>query len=77
MAYKNAEIDWAAYAALYFSEMREAYKENPAVFKNTAKRLDNVEFICWCNNKRIQDKKCHRFLLMEIMEKVRMANNYV
>ena len=71
MAFKNKEIDWTEYTRRYIIEMRDAYREHSEIFKRDAKRLDNIEFYCWCMNFNFPTKECHRFLLRDILEKVR------
>jgi len=71
MFYKNKFISWNDYVKKYYQEMRESFKINRQIFYEIASQLDEVELICWCTNKRHQDKKCHRFLIKEILENVR------
>ena len=69
-SFKDRWITWKEYVPLYIEEMRQAYKKNSKPFHDMALRLDNVEFVCWCS----RDPKnpwCHRFLLREILMKVR------
>jgi len=70
-AYKDGSISWTEYVEKYTDEMRSAYRDNSDLFVQMAKRLDNVEFYCWCNNMNKQDEKCHRFLLRNILNKVK------
>lgn len=69
---KMGGISWQEYTERYYAEMREAYQGNPDAFRAMARRLDQVEFICWCNAKAKGGRtRCHRFLLRQILEKVR------
>ncbi len=70
MSYKDGFISWNEYIKKYYQEMRESFKTNRQVFYEVAKQLDEVEFICWCIKKKKQDKKCHSFLIREILENV-------
>lgn len=71
MSHKNGFINWDEYTDAYKKEMREAFLFDPDSFYEMADRLENVELICWCNAKKKQDNKCHRFLLQEILLKVK------
>jgi uncharacterized protein YeaO (DUF488 family) len=69
--YKAGGMTWDEYVDRYKNEMRAAYQADPTPFIEMARMLDNVEFVCWCNTKRRQDDRCHRFLLRAILVKVR------
>lgn len=71
MAYKGGALSWPEYTERYLDEMRAAFRANPEPFYAMARRLDNVELICWCNRQKGNDARCHRFLLREILEQVR------
>lgn len=71
--YKGGALSWAGYTARYLDEMRTAFRGNPELFFVMARRLDNVEFICWCCRKKGNDARCHRFLLRELLSKVRSS----
>lgn len=70
MSYKEGFISWEEFTKLYKIEMSESYYFNYELFHEIADQLDKVEFICWCNNKRRKDNKCHRFILREVLEHV-------
>lgn len=71
MSYKNGDINWNEYVDCYTEEMRDAFRFNPDAFFEMAERIDDVDFICWCNNKKKKDNKCHRFILYDILKKIK------
>jgi uncharacterized protein YeaO (DUF488 family) len=70
-SYKGNFISWEEYIVRYTEEMRSAYRNNKQAFVDMAKRLDRVEFVCWCS--KTPTKQCHRFLLCSFLEKVRLC----
>lgn len=67
VAYKDGRITWDQYVIRYKKEMNnEACRNEMKKIKDMAKTID-VYLICFCWNK---DKKCHRFLLMDMIEKM-------
>ena len=61
---RGAEI-WPEYVANYFARMRESYRRFPGSWRTVldAKQLTAV---CFCPD--TPAKRCHRFLLAEILE---------
>lgn len=68
MKYKDGHISWDEYVDVYKQEMRDAFKYDPDAFYVMADRFKagEVDFYCWCNLRKIKDKKCHRFIIQEI-----------
>jgi len=65
MAYKNERITWEQYVIRYKKEMNnEACRNMMKKIKETSLEKD-VYLVCMCWNK---EKKCHRFILMEMIE---------
>jgi ribonuclease HI/uncharacterized protein YeaO (DUF488 family) len=73
--YKNKAINWDEYTVRYKAEMREAYKHHAKEFKRLANILGNLELVCWCSRRK-SIKRCHRFLLRDILESVRREIYY-
>lgn len=77
MGYKSGELDWPTYTQRYIEEMRQAYKTHKGEFVNLARKLPDLELVCWCCNskEKTRKKECHRFLLIDILKKVRALLN--
>ena len=69
MASKQKEIPWQSYIEAYTALMRQRYADNPAAFLEA---LDSDELIvcCYCRDTHATTKHCHRYILVEILEKI-------
>ncbi|MEQ9030967.1 MAG: hypothetical protein RLP44_19790 [Aggregatilineales bacterium] len=69
MQSKQGEISWETYREQYTALMRQRYSTNESAFLEA---LHNDELIvcCYCRNSHATTRHCHRYLLVEILEKV-------
>jgi hypothetical protein len=69
MQSKRDEITWDEYRREYTALMRQRYQANPAAFLEA---LSSAELIvcCYCKDTHATTKHCHRYILVEILEKV-------
>jgi len=69
MQSKRDEITWDEYRREYTALMRQRYQANPAAFLEV---LNSAELIvcCYCKDTHATTKHCHRYILVEILEKV-------
>lgn len=69
MASKQKEIPWQSYVEQYTALMRKRYADNPAAFLEA---LGSAELIvcCYCRDTHDTTKHCHRYILVEILEKI-------
>jgi Helix-turn-helix of DDE superfamily endonuclease len=69
MASKRDEITWDEYRSQCIALMRQRYQVNPAAFLEA---LSSAELIvcCYCKDTHATTKRCHRYILVEILEKV-------
>ena len=69
MASKQNTISWQSYIEEYTALMRQRYQANPAAFLEA---LSSAELIvcCYCKDTHATTKHCHRYILVEILEKV-------
>ncbi len=69
MQSKRDEITWDEYRSQYTVLMRQRYQVNPAAFLE-ALNSDELIVCCYCKDTYSTTKHCHRYLLVEILEKV-------
>jgi hypothetical protein len=69
MQSKRDEITWDEYRRQYMDLMRQRYQANPAAFLE-ALSSDELIVCCYCKDTHDTTKHCHRYLLVEILEKV-------
>jgi hypothetical protein len=69
MASKQNTISWQSYIEQYTALMRRRYQANPASFLE-ALRSDELIVCCYCKDTHATTKHCHRYVLVEILEKV-------
>src|SRR5262249_13389955 len=67
--WKQHEIPWETYHQLYTELMRQRYKADPAAFLE-ALSSDELILCCYCPDTHATTRQCHRYLLVDIMEKV-------
>jgi len=69
MASKRDEITWDEYRSQYTALMRQRYQAHPSAFLEA---LSSTELIvcCYCKDTHATTKHCHRYILVEILEKV-------
>ena len=69
MQFKRSEIDWDAYRRLYVQLMRTRFVQHREAFLEA---LDSDELIvcCYCHDTHATTRHCHRYLLVEILEKI-------
>ncbi|MDX2139460.1 MAG: hypothetical protein SF123_15355 [Chloroflexota bacterium] len=69
MASKHNTISWQSYIEEYTALMRQRYQAHPAAFLEA---LNSAELIvcCYCKDTHATTKHCHRYVLVEILEKV-------
>ena len=69
MASKNGEIEWDEYCRRYLKLMRERYDEDRAAFHRICE-AGEVVLLCYCRNTAMGSKRCHRYLLADVLVKV-------
>ena len=69
MASKQHTITWQTYIEQYTALMRQRYADNPAAFLE-ALSSDELIVCCYCKDTHATTKHCHRYILVEILEKV-------
>ena len=69
MASKRNTISWQSYIDQYTTLMRQRYQVNPAAFLEA---LSSTELIvcCYCKDTHATTRHCHRYLLVDMLEKV-------
>jgi uncharacterized protein YeaO (DUF488 family) len=69
MPWKQGDLDWAAYRRQYTELMRQRYAANPSAFLE-ALNSDELIVCCFCKDMHATTRHCHRYILVEILEKV-------
>ena len=69
MASKQGTLSWQSYIEQYTALMRQRYAGNPAAFLE-ALSSDELIVCCYCRDTHATTKHCHRYILVEILEKV-------
>jgi hypothetical protein len=69
MASKQGKLSWQSYVEQYTALMRQRYADNPAAFLE-ALGSDELIVCCYCRDTHGTTKLCHRYILVEILEKV-------
>ena len=69
MASKHNTISWQTYVEQYTALMRQRYQANPSAFLE-ALSSDELIVCCYCKDTHATTKHCHRYILVEILEKV-------
>lgn len=69
MASKQDKLSWQAYIEEYTALMRQRYTNNPEAFLE-ALNSDELIVCCYCRDTHDTIKHCHRYILVEILEKV-------
>lgn len=69
MQSKQDEITWDEYRSQYTALMRLRYQVSPAAFVD-ALSSDELIVCCYCKDTHTTTRHCHRYILVEILEKV-------
>ena len=69
MARKNELITWEQYTERYLNLMRERYRKNANRFAEAC-NAGEITLLCYCSNGLSNGKKCHRYLLADLLVKV-------
>jgi uncharacterized protein YeaO (DUF488 family) len=69
MQSKRGEITWDAYHKQYIGLMRLRYQTDPLPFLE-ALSSDELIVCCYCQDTQATTKHCHRYILVEILQKV-------
>ena len=69
LAYKRGTIGWEVYRERYTALQRQRYLQNPAAFLEALQRKSLI-LGCYCKDTHATTRQCHRYLLVEILEKV-------
>jgi uncharacterized protein YeaO (DUF488 family) len=69
MQSKQGKISWDEYREQYTALMRQRYSASPADFLE-ALNSDELILCCYCRDTSATTKHCHRYLLVDILEKV-------
>lgn len=69
MQFKGREITWDEYCRRYTLLMRERYQTNTRAFLE-ALNSDELIVCCYCQDTHETIRQCHRYLLVDILEKV-------
>ena len=67
--YKAGFIEWEEYERRYIDILRDSYLKNKPRFKEVCE-AGEVVLLCFCPNRSMSGKKCHRYLLAAVLEKV-------
>jgi uncharacterized protein YeaO (DUF488 family) len=70
---KRGEITWDEYREQYLALMRERYRLNKAAFLE-ALSADELILCCYCPDTHNTSQTCHRYILVEILEKVALEH---
>ena len=65
---KQNTISWQTYIKQYTALMRQRYQANPSAFLEALSR-DELIVCCYCKDTHATTKHCHRYILVEILEK--------
>ena len=66
--YKAGFIEWEEYERRYIDILRDRYLKNKPRFKEVCE-AGEVVLLCFCPNRSMSGKKCHRYLLADVLEK--------
>ena len=66
--YKAGSIEWEEYERRYIDILRDRYLKNKPRFKEVCE-AGEVVLLCFCPNRSMSGKKCHRYLLADVLEK--------
>ena len=69
MQSKQGKISWDEYREQYTALMRQRYSASPDNFLEALKS-DELILCCYCTDTSDGTKHCHRYLLVDILEKV-------
>ena len=69
MQSKQGEISWDEYRDQYTDLMRQRYAANTAAFLE-ALSSDELIVCCYCSDTHVTTRHCHRYLLVDILEKI-------
>ena len=69
MASKTGQIEWDEYCRRYLKLMRERYDEDRPAFHRICE-AGEVVLLCYCRNTVMGSKRCHRYLLADVLVKV-------
>ena len=67
--YKKGFIEWEEYERRYIDILREAYLTDKPKFVEVCE-AGEVVLLCFCPDRTMTGKKCHRYLLADVLEKV-------
>jgi len=67
MDYKEKRINWDQYIIRYKKEMNNEVCKGVMRRIKEASKVKDVYLVCFCHNK---EKKCHRFLIIDIIERM-------
>lgn len=74
MGHKRGEITWAEYTERYVALMRQRYAENKELFLK-ALSYENLVLRCYCSDTSKSSRKCHRYILADILMKIAKHHN--
>ncbi len=69
LAFKRGDINWQRYTRRYQALLRERYRQHEAAFLEVLSR-EVVIVCCYCQDSHATTRHCHRYLLVDILEKV-------
>ena len=69
MQFKQDKLSWQAYVDQYTSLLRRRYAANTRAFLE-ALNSDELIVCCYCRDTHATTKHCHRYILVEILEKI-------
>jgi hypothetical protein len=69
MQSKRGDIPWQEYCRRYTDLMRKRYQAKPAAFLDVLSRPEII-LCCYCKDTSTTTRHCHRYLLVDILEKV-------
>ena len=74
MASKENRISWEEYTKRYTDLMRQRYIEKKNLFLK-ALSYNNLVLRCYCKDTSRSIRKCHRYILTDILEKIASRHN--
>lgn len=69
MAWKHGVVGWEVYRERYTALMRQRYAQHPEAFLEVL-HCQRLILCCYCKDTHTTIRHCHRYLLVEILEKV-------
>lgn len=76
MRLKREMIDWKTYRNDYIALMRQRYIQDKAAFLQALTYRELI-VCCYCRDTHATTRRCHRYLLVEIFEKIAQQHDII